>query len=353
MAAWIGCIQSAKYYLSKDANINAACTDDGSTPLTYAVDSAHEEFVTYLLQNPQLKIDQALKDGTTPLMLAVQNNNIPMTKLLLAHGASIHTMKLDGKNVLDVASEIKNEEMIVLLNDVNLLAKKTSSNKIMVKTPPKNLPAKPATNSSNFDIIFGFNNTASTKNKFVTEKREEKIPPITPANTVNSSVVSTRKESRTNKVFGESTVKPPTTKSAVTAKYLDAVSRSNSTPPTKQNTSDIVKTEKESVLKFPETKNALPNPVKHLNSPIKSEIQPKKLLPKSLKHPKSPKYSPNKSAVNGYNYFEALFGFNNTPPPKRNKKDVMKPMATNESNFSEKKSALVIPIKQTNLLVKK
>ncbi len=52
---------------------------------------------------------------TTPLVEAARLSNVPITKLLLAHGANPNLDSLVGESALKIAQQKKNKELISLL----------------------------------------------------------------------------------------------------------------------------------------------------------------------------------------------------------------------------------------------
>jgi ankyrin repeat protein len=64
-----------------------------TTVLHAAVWSENLELVRYLLEQPDVRLDERNVDGYTPLKIAVENGNVALSSLLLAAGASPESVK--------------------------------------------------------------------------------------------------------------------------------------------------------------------------------------------------------------------------------------------------------------------
>lgn len=99
---------------------------EGNTPLHYLVTNNSEErgdqtkIADYLLKL-EADIDARNKDGRTPLMLAVLNNDVEMVRHLMQKGANVNIADKDGNTALLYACLLNNKDMIdELLKDSTL-----------------------------------------------------------------------------------------------------------------------------------------------------------------------------------------------------------------------------------------
>lgn len=102
-----------KLLINSGANINAQ-TNVG-TPLIYAVNMQEVEIVKLLL-NAGANVNIPV-NGLTPLHVAVINNNIGLVQLLLEHGAYPEVPNILNQTALDLAREGGNKQIIKLLQD--------------------------------------------------------------------------------------------------------------------------------------------------------------------------------------------------------------------------------------------
>jgi len=77
----------ATRFIGEGANVNGA-TADGGTLLHIAASNENERAVRWLLEH-QAHVDAANQTGIKPLSLAVREGNVPITDLLLTHGATV------------------------------------------------------------------------------------------------------------------------------------------------------------------------------------------------------------------------------------------------------------------------
>ncbi|MGG7518182.1 ankyrin repeat domain-containing protein [Allorhizobium undicola] len=61
-------------------------------------------------------VNRATESGSTALMMAVSEQNIPMVRFLLARGARTDERTQSGISALDIATNLKNEEIVKLLS---------------------------------------------------------------------------------------------------------------------------------------------------------------------------------------------------------------------------------------------
>ncbi len=55
--------------------------------------------------------------GVTPLIMAAQQANLPVLKLLLRRGANTGALSVDGLSALDIARKRKKAEVVEILQD--------------------------------------------------------------------------------------------------------------------------------------------------------------------------------------------------------------------------------------------
>ena len=96
------------------ANPNIA-NYEGITPLIELVIRSNEKSVEYLIKKSNADINQADIYGNSPLMYAVTNNDIDMTKLLLMYNADISIYNEDGMTATEIANTNEFTEISDLL----------------------------------------------------------------------------------------------------------------------------------------------------------------------------------------------------------------------------------------------
>jgi len=63
------------------------------------------------------RVNVSVKDGRTPLAIAIEQNNIAMFNLLLRERADIHAVTVSGYSILDIAYAKARMQMIQILKD--------------------------------------------------------------------------------------------------------------------------------------------------------------------------------------------------------------------------------------------
>jgi hypothetical protein len=102
--------------LKRTGDTNEEQTESLFTPLGLAVDEGHTETVKILPQNGADV--NAMSANETPLIRAVDNEDIAMVRLLLQHKADPELPSLKtGHTPLTTASELRNPEIVQLLLD--------------------------------------------------------------------------------------------------------------------------------------------------------------------------------------------------------------------------------------------
>ncbi|WP_204102207.1 MULTISPECIES: ankyrin repeat domain-containing protein [Spirulina sp. CCY15215] len=85
---------------------------NGRTPLIIAVQQGDEKMVKMLLQagaNPNLKDDVS---GTTPLISAVKGQYLYLTRLLLDNRADVNISDINGDTAFEIALNLRNEKQL-------------------------------------------------------------------------------------------------------------------------------------------------------------------------------------------------------------------------------------------------
>lgn len=101
-----------------NAYFSDACSERGHTPLTLSVLKNQTDIIKYLISDRKADVNKASKkDGWTALMYAVENKKVDLVKYLLECNADINVLDEDGFNVVAIAVDTHNEEMIKLLLD--------------------------------------------------------------------------------------------------------------------------------------------------------------------------------------------------------------------------------------------
>jgi hypothetical protein len=101
------------------ANINARETENGSTPLLWALEGGCFEDVSVvrLLLEHGADINAQNHSGWTPLHWASFNGVLEVVRLLLKHGAEVGAKDNDGKTALQFAAEEGREKVVELLRE--------------------------------------------------------------------------------------------------------------------------------------------------------------------------------------------------------------------------------------------
>ncbi|MBF0362516.1 MAG: ankyrin repeat domain-containing protein [Oligoflexia bacterium] len=133
-----------KLAIPKD--INPKNTEQGF-PLIYAVFNDHLQIAEYLLQKGA-KVDAKMKDGITPIYLAVTRNQVSMVELLLKYKANVN-QDVKGTTLSDYAKIAKYTEIH------NILIKAGASDRVVLEIPPlksidsvSKSPSSPASSNS-------------------------------------------------------------------------------------------------------------------------------------------------------------------------------------------------------------
>jgi ankyrin repeat protein len=100
-AAKSGAVTKIKKLLDHDATLISARDADGSTPLHCATWKGHLNVVVLPLKcGADVNARNNEHGGTTPLRAAAHANQPALAELLIAHGADIHAVNLNGRTPL-------------------------------------------------------------------------------------------------------------------------------------------------------------------------------------------------------------------------------------------------------------
>lgn len=114
-AAAAGKNEAAEYLLRKGADININHTSDKGTPLFYTVQGGYLQ-TAELLINKGADVNKPNDNSTTPLMSAVEINNIGLCILLWKNNADLKIKNNEGNTALDIALDKKHYRIIDFLN---------------------------------------------------------------------------------------------------------------------------------------------------------------------------------------------------------------------------------------------
>lgn len=115
MACFSGNLEVAQLLRQHDAKWDLV-DRTGSTALHWAVDGASLDMIRWMLQNGCVVDTKDETSGWTPLMrVAAVSGNVNVAKVLIHHGANVHTMDKDGKTTLMNAALNGNEALVKLL----------------------------------------------------------------------------------------------------------------------------------------------------------------------------------------------------------------------------------------------
>ena len=103
-----------KYLEKNGANMNLECGP--MSPLGWAIYNGNAKLVDYFVRNPNVIAKGRLSNGFTPLQMAVIKRDVGMVKALLKKGG-VNDGDKDGKPALVLAIEQNNSEMVRLLLD--------------------------------------------------------------------------------------------------------------------------------------------------------------------------------------------------------------------------------------------
>jgi ankyrin repeat protein len=101
------------------ASINVRETENGSTPLLWALEGGYFEDVSVvrLLLERGADINVQSHSGRTPLHWASFNGALEFVHLLLEHGADVEAKDNDGETALQIAAGEGHDEVVELLQE--------------------------------------------------------------------------------------------------------------------------------------------------------------------------------------------------------------------------------------------
>jgi formylglycine-generating enzyme required for sulfatase activity len=114
-AAKLGDLGRIETLVNEGADINAP-TDDGATPLHYAVYGGHRAVAEWLIERGA-NVNRADVGGYRPLHVAVLQSQSAIGRLLIDEGADVNARRGDGNTCLLDASQIGDREFVALLLD--------------------------------------------------------------------------------------------------------------------------------------------------------------------------------------------------------------------------------------------
>jgi ankyrin repeat protein len=114
IAAIAGNGEIVNYLLQRGADINARSAS-GLTALHAAAYAGHTEIISLLVAKGATVNDSANRFGTTPLLLATEENHIEAVSSLLEHGADINAEEMNGFNATSKAGWRENWDVLTLL----------------------------------------------------------------------------------------------------------------------------------------------------------------------------------------------------------------------------------------------
>ena len=107
-----------EHLIEKGADVNLKNTSDGWRGLHYAISCGSDD-VARLLIEKGAEVNAIADDGTTPLILAAQNDFVFIAKLLLEKGANVNWRDMKKKNAISYAKGVlgfhKKKKMMQLL----------------------------------------------------------------------------------------------------------------------------------------------------------------------------------------------------------------------------------------------
>ena len=111
-----GNVEAVQRLLAEDGvNVNQA-QKEGATPLYIASQQGHTKVVELILAHDGVEVNQATKEGATPLYVASEKGHTKVVELLLAHdGVEVNQAMEDGVTPLYIASHNGHTEVVELL----------------------------------------------------------------------------------------------------------------------------------------------------------------------------------------------------------------------------------------------
>ncbi|MDG1436638.1 MAG: ankyrin repeat domain-containing protein [Rickettsiaceae bacterium] len=109
-------IYDTTYFLvTHGADVNVIDEESGNTPVMIAVQLNDIATIRLLLLADVRNINNTNCNGDSALIMAIERNNIDAAKLLLKNGADVNIKNGEGENLIALAEQQDNQEMIEIL----------------------------------------------------------------------------------------------------------------------------------------------------------------------------------------------------------------------------------------------
>jgi len=113
-AAKLGFFDVVQFYVERGADVNVK-NSKGESALMLSATNGHHEIVQCLIFYGANLKEIRIKDGATPLLMAVRNNFIDTVKVLVLNGAEVNRTSKKGKTAFYISCEIGNYEIVKFL----------------------------------------------------------------------------------------------------------------------------------------------------------------------------------------------------------------------------------------------
>jgi len=102
--------------VSSGADVNAARTDNGCTPVFIAAEKGHLEVVRALVSSGADVNSARTTDGATPVFMAAQNGHLEVVRVLVSSGADVNAARTDnGCTPVFIVAEKGHLEVVLAL----------------------------------------------------------------------------------------------------------------------------------------------------------------------------------------------------------------------------------------------
>jgi len=126
-AAWKNDLAEAKRMLEVGVNVNEA-DKDGFTPLFIAAQNGYSEILSLLVEKAQANVNQTNKSGTTPLFIAAERGHGQVARFLVEKGgATVNQAEDDGRTPLWAAAFDGYLEIVQVLVEAGAKANQTKN----------------------------------------------------------------------------------------------------------------------------------------------------------------------------------------------------------------------------------
>lgn len=113
IASYRNQVKVVEFLLSKGVDVNADSPE--GTALIGSCYKGNIEIAKLLLEH-KATINAQNEQGTTPLIFAVQGNNVSLVSLLVTSGANKEMKEKSGRTAMDYAKEKQNQEILDILS---------------------------------------------------------------------------------------------------------------------------------------------------------------------------------------------------------------------------------------------